>query len=531
MVARGIKTVFVTAVLVVCSFAGSCGELQSGSKELKRLGKTIGSLSEVVSTDFIEVEGYGIVGGLRGTGSSECPTRVREYLKQYILKQITDYKTNIDGFINSRDTAVVRVHGTMSTSVMENRYFDVKVTALPGTQTTSLEGGWLHSTELKLLGRFGMTTQIMAIAKGNIFMDTFNRDEIDKKAGYVLGGGTVFGEYPVGLVLRKPDFTIVNIIRNRLNGRFGPNTAKAKTARQIELNLPAKYGKQKQRFISIVKLMYLGETEEIVKERIKTFVGKLAVAEDMDESEIALEAIGNASLSKLGVLLNSGHEEVRLRAGRCMLNLGSDGGLQTLKKIAMGKDSSYRVEALEAITTGANRNDASAISRLLLRDEDFNIRFAAYEQLRELDDIAVTRKPIARSFYLEKITQTGYKTIYVSRSGQARIVLFGSPIVCSDNLFIQSANGEITIDSRSGQKYVSVMRKHPKRPTVVGPLRSSLELGEIIQTLCEEPVKRSEQERIGLGVSYADMIALLKQMCEKGAVEAKFEAGPLPKIE
>jgi hypothetical protein len=66
---------------------------------------------------------------------------------------------------------------------------------------------------------------------------------------------------------------------------------------------------------------------------------------------------------------------------------------------------------------------------------------------------------------------------------------------------------------------------------VIGPLRCSLELGDIIETVCEEPVRRSEKGRIGLGVSYADMIALLKQMCEKGAVEAKFEAGPLPRIE
>jgi hypothetical protein len=315
-----------------------------------------------------------------------------------------------------------------------------------------------------------------------------------------------------------------------LNGRFGPNTAKAETSRHIELNLPAKYGKQKQRFISMVKLMYLGETDEITKERIETFVGKLAAAEDMDESENVLEAIGNASVSKLAGLLNSGNEEVRLRAGRCMLNMGSDVGLESLRKIALDKDSSRRLEALAAITAGAKRNDASSISRHLLLDEDFTIRFAAYEQLRELDDITVTRRVIARSFYLEQITQSGYKTIYVSRSDQARIVLFGSPIECSDNLFIQSTDSEITIDSRPGQKYASLMRKHPKRPTVIGPLRSSLELGDIIETLCEEPVKRSEQGRIGLGVSYAEMIALLKQMCEKGAVEANFESGPLPGI-
>ncbi len=530
MGARGIKTFSLIGAIVIACFTFGCGELGPESREIRRLGATIGSLVGVVSPDLVAVEGYGIVSGLRGTGSGDCPPRVRTYLKQYILKNFSEHRADVDNFISSRNTAVVHVYGVMSTAVLESRDFDVKVAALPGTQTTSLEGGWLYSTELKQLGRFRIATRILAKAEGAVFMDTLNGSGIDKRAGYALAGGTVFGEYPIGLVVRRPDFRIANAIRNRLNGRFGPGTAKAITASQIKLNVPAKYGKQKQRFISIVKAMYLAETEEVTKERIKTFVGKLAVSEDKEASEIALEAIGNESLSKLVALLNSGNEEVRLRAGRCMLNLGSDVSLETLKTIAMDKDSAYRIEALEAITTGARRNDAAAISRRLLRDEDFNIRLAAYEQLRKLDDIALTRRPIARSFYLEQITRTPYKAIFVSRSGQARIVLFGAPIVCRDNMFVQSANGEITIDSRAGQKYVSVMRKHPTRPTVIGPLRSSLELGDIIETLCEEPVRRSEKGRIGLGVSYADMIALLKQMCEKGAVEAKFEAGPLPKI-
>jgi len=531
MCVRWIKTVSVTAVLAIACFGGGCGELVSGSKELRELGTTIGSLTEVVSPESIAVEGYGMVGGLRGTGSGDCPPRIRTYLEQYILRQLPTYRADVEGFINSSDTAVVRVYGVMSTSVSEGRHFDVMIATLPGTQTTSLEGGWLYSTELKQLGRFGMATRVLAVAEGAVFIDTLNISGIDKRLGYGLAGGTALGEYPIGLVLRKPDFRVSNIIRNRLNVRFGPDTARAVTASQIELRVPAKYGKRKQRFISMVKAMYLTETDEITKERIKTFVGKLAVSEAKDESETALEAIGNESLRKLPALLNSQNEEVRLRAARCMLNLGSDTGLETLRKMAMDKASAYRLEALETITTGARRNDAAAISRRLLRDEDFNIRLAAYEQLLQLDDIAVTRRPVGRIFYLDQIAQTPYKAIFVSRSGEPRFVLFGVPILCSDNIFIQSANGEITIDSRPGQNYVSVMRKHPTRPSVIGPLRSSMELGDIIETVCEEPVKRSEKGRIGLGVSYAEMMALLKQMCDKGAVEAKFVAGPLPKIE
>ena len=34
-----------------------------------------------------------------------------------------------------------------------------------------------------------------------------------------------------------------------------------------------------------------------------------------------------------------------------------------------------------------------------------------------------------------------------------------------------------------------------------------------------------------MSVSYAEAIALLKQMCDKGVIEAEFRAGPMPKID
>ena len=533
MVAREIKTVGVMGAFVIgflmvgCESGGTSGELALP----EGLGTPIGTLVEVVTPGLVAVEGYGIVGSLRGTGSGDCPANIRTYLEQYILKQLSEQRMNVDKFIASPDTAVVHVYGVMSTSISAGRHFDVTIAALPGTQTTSLEGGWLYRTELKQLGRVGLATRILATAEGPVFIDTLDSDGSDKRGGYGLGNGTVLGEYPIGLVLRKPDYRTANAIRNRLKERFGPETAKAVTSGQIRLNVPAQYVKRQERFILMVRSMYLSESAEITQKRIKTFIGKLAGSEEKDVSEIALEAIGKESLKKLPALLNSRYEEVRLRAARCMLNLGSDAGLEILRGIAMDKVSSYRVAALEAITLGARRNDAAAIARRLLQDEKFEIRLAAYEQLRKLEDVSVIRIPIGRSFYLDQIARIPHKAIYVSRSREPRIVLFGSPIFCKDNLFIQSANGEITIDSPAGQNYVSVMRKHPTRPTVIGPVKTSLEVGDIIRTLCEEPIRRTEQGRAGLGVSYADMIGLLKQMSEKKAFEAPFLSGPLPTIE
>ncbi len=538
------KTVFVTRIkgrhiglplLIVLLIAG-CGEqdrADRGSADLIPsidLGTAIGSLVEMSWPESIRLEGYSLVGGLRGTGSGECPTQIRAYLVQHIPTLYPERKIDVDNMISGSDTAVVLVEGIMPAVASRNEYFDVQVTALQGTQTTSLEGGFLLGTELKTAGTFGITTKVIADARGPVFVDKISTSGTNDRIGYVLGGGRVLDEYKVNLVLSEPDFRMTNSIRNRLNELFGDGTAKVVLPGSLEVKVPAKYREQKQRFIAIMKATYLSQDTEITRERIKIFIRKLSALQDAEASEIALEAIGNESLSGLGVLLNVSNEQVRLRAARCMLNLGSDAGLAALRQIAMDKGSAYRVEALESITTGARRNDAVRISQRLLRDDGFHMRLAAYEQLRKLDDIAVSQEVIAGNFYLEQIVQTPHKSIFVSRSGQPRIVLFGAPIRCSDDIFVRSADGNITINAPAGQEYVSIIRKHPQRPDVIAQLKSTFELGDIVRTLCEQPLQKGEQGRGGLGVTYTDVTALLKRMCDKGAVKAEFWAGPLPKI-
>ena len=518
----------------MCVFTGCQEAVPTGRGKLTpsaELGQTIGSLAEVLAVESIPVEGYGLVGGLRGTGSSECPPEVRRYLVQYILTQLPNRSVDPDRLINSRSTAVVELSGMMPTAAVRNRHFDVGVAALLGTQTTSLEDGWLYKSDLRAEGGAGPGTRALATVEGPVFIDTVGGKRPDRKGGYILAGGTVLNEYGITLAPNKPDYMTAVRIRDRLNARFGPGTANAISPAQIEVKVPAGYGEQKEKFVAIVKAMYLDVTGELVGERVRTFAQRLAVSKEKQDSEIALEAIGNESLGKLAVLLKSSDEEVRLRAARCMLNLGSDEGLETLREIATAKRSRYRVEALEAIGRGAPRNVAVGIARGLVQDGDFEVRLAAYEQLRRLSDVSVSRKVVGRSFYLEQvaIAPTADKVIYVSRSGQPRIVLFGSPR-CRDNIFVQSSDGDITINAAAGQEYVSIIRKHPTRADVVLPMKSSFELGDIIETLCEEPLKKGEEGRAGLGVSYAEMIGLLKRMCERGAVRAEFRAGPLPKI-
>ena len=531
------KTVLLIAALLTVYFVGGCdGQSQAGSggqdfASTAGLGATIGSLVKVSAPEPVPVEGLGLVVGLERAGSAECPPQIRDYLRQYILRQLpAKTRLDVDEFINSPDTAVVSIEGVIPAIASKNQYFDVRVAALPSTQTTSLDGGRLFTAELKMFGSFGINTRILADVEGPVYIDKIDDSAINKKAGYILAGGKVLDEYKIILSLHKPDYEMANRIRNRINGRFGDAAAKAVSSDRIEFIVPPKYKEQKQRFISIVTAMYLTQEPGINSKRIRAYVERLSGSEDKNSSEVALEAIGNESLDELGVLLDSSDEEIRLHAARCMLNLGSDTGLVVLRQIAQEKESAYRVEALESITIGAKRNDAVSISRKLLRDDDFRIRLATYEQLRKLDDVAITQEFVGRNFYLERVAQTGLKTVFVSRSGQPRFVLFGAPIYCNGNIFVQSGSGDVIINAPSGQKYVNIIRKHPKRPSVIAQLKSSFEIGDIIRTLCDEPIEEGEKGRGGLGVSYADAAALLKQMCDKGAVGAEFHAGTMPKI-
>jgi len=531
------KLVFLISALIIALLAVGCGESVRTSQQLdepmSQSTATIGSLVEAFSLDLIGVEGYALVGGLRGTGSSECPPEIRASLKQYILKRLP--KHDIDRLINSSDTAVVVVTGQMPAAVSRPAYFDLKVTALEGTQTTSIEGGLLYGADLKAAGAFGMAMKVLATAQGPIFIDTIGSDKPDKKVGYVLAGGTVLDEYNVRLDLKVPNYMAANAICNRLNEKW-PDVANAISASRIELKVPAEYKERKQRFISVVKAIYLMANPEITKERIRNAVRQLAASQEKHTSEIILEAIGNESIEKLSILLKSSDEQVRLRAARCILNLGGDEGLETLRAIAMDKGSTFRIEALEAIASGARRNDASAILRKLLCDDDFDIRLAAYENLRKLDDISITQRLIGRNFYLEQVVEARRKGIFVSRSGQPRIVLFGAPIYCRNNIFVQSRDDSIVINALADQKRVTLMRKHPARFNKAPiKLESSFKLSDIIQTLCAEPVSKSDQDGPGLGVSYAEVIGLLNQMCSEGVIKdvgaEDFHAGAMPKFQ
>jgi hypothetical protein len=338
-------------------------------------------------------------------------------------------------------------------------------------------------------------------------------------------------DYSGIITLHQRDYELASDIRNRLNERYGDNVASAISAQTVEFRVSPDYQRRREWFVAMLAATYMDQTPELSRARAEWFAGRLASGQDAERSEIVLEALGRECLDALAPLLDSTDEQIRLRAARVMLALRDDRALVVLRQIALDPASAYRVEAMEAVTVSARRNDATALLRLLLRDPDMRIVIAAYERLRDMGDMAIAQDFIGRSFYLEHVVQTNHKAIYVSRRGDPRIVIFGAPLTCRDNAFVESPGGAVMIDARPGQGYMTLVRKNPMRPGVVRPIRTGFVLSEVIRALGTESASTGEGQVSGLGVSYAEVIALLEQMCDKGVLAAEFYSGPLPEFE
>jgi len=277
----------------------------------------------------------------------------------------------------------------------------------------------------------------------------------------------------------------------------------------------------------MVESLRLSTDSRNMRKRIDTFVAALVAAPDKEPHEIALAAIGKSAVGKLREIVKSDDEAIRFHSARCMLQAGDDSAVAILSAIAMDKTSSRRIKAIETIGTMAKRNDAVSVLTSLLADVDFSVRYASCVQLSMLEDISIRRKLIGTDFFVDNVISSGPKVVYASRRQAGRIILFGSPIECEKNIFVETPDKQITINSPVGQEYINVMRAHPTQPGLIGPLRSGFDLTDVIQTVCGYSRKGDIKSRPGLGISYSDLLPLLRQMCQQGAIKADFMAGQL----
>jgi hypothetical protein len=498
--------------------------------EPTKLDKTVGDLTEIVASNPIPVKGVGLVVGLAGTGSSECPAATREYLRKYIITQVGRKDlVNPDVMINSMDTAVVIVEGTIPPAATKYQAFDVTVKPYPDTQTTSLVGGRLYTTELKFMAKIAdslETSRTLAYAAGPVFIDSLADSKTNAKSGIVLGGGKVIEDYPITLSLIKPDYRAAAYIRNRINQRFGKDVANAVSDSVINISVPEDYKDKKAKFIMLIKSLYIASAATNEDIRINQLIVELKNSKEKTKSQIALEAIGRPAEDELASLIDTNDLDTKFSAASTLMAIGDDRGLKTLRDFAQDPCSSFRILAINNIGEYGYKSDVIALMNRVASDPNFAVRYAAYNYLQRFSAPTIIRTIVSGDFFVDQVITSGPKTIYVNRKQQPGIVLFGAPMDCEKGLYIESDDGGIIINSQPTDDRISVLRKHPITGGLMGPLKCSTRVADIIKLLGDPPTPKDDKTRPGLGVPYAEIIQLLKNMADKNAVNAAFVAGP-----
>ena len=245
-----------------------------GGVKLKTLARLAGLQENPLS-------GYGLVIGLAGSGDS----RRNKDTTQAIANLLQNFGLNVNpNEINSRNTATVIVTASLPSYAHQGDKIDINVASLGDAK--SLLGGTLLVTPLQ-----GTDNRIYALAQGPISIGGFKYDlygnVIQKNhptTGIISNGAvvekTLYNDLvdktgDLHLILNHPDFSTADRIEEAINREFGPKSARARSAQDIEIHPPLP---MRQHFIHFIsKLENLAITPDnlltvVVNERTGVIV-------------------------------------------------------------------------------------------------------------------------------------------------------------------------------------------------------------------------------------------------------------------
>ena len=502
---------------------------------------TIGAISYYEGLAPLPVRGYGLVVGLEGKGSSDCPKEIYNRLVRAMYKQqgsgggvVGVERKSPEELIEDPDTAVVLVRGRIPPAALAGTRFDVVVMALPGTQTKSLRGGRLYPTDLEIFRNISASAsisgQVLARVAGPVFLNPFSDEEsatrVTSREGVVLGGAVVTKDRDSRLVLTQPSYGWVRKIQNRINDHFpGPRrVANATSPSFVELRVPREFKGSEAHFLALVRGLYLSRepTFEATRARL---LGEELVHPAAPHARIALcfEGLGQKALPVLIELYPHPKDYVSFHAAAAGLRLGDHLAGDVMASHASDALCEYRFQAIRALGESKGMAGGAMTLRRLLGDEDPRVQIAAYEALVKRGDTAIQSRPIGRdNFVFDQVSTPGKGFVYAKRSGERRIALFGRDLRCTPPILYRAPDGRITITAQEGDDRLTVLRQVISTGSVSPPIPAPFELADLIPLMGNYAGVDLEGEVIGLGLDYGAVVRTVHQLSSDGATNAQF---------
>lgn len=484
----------------------------------------VGRVTGIWGNNFATIEGIGLAGNLRGTGSNPKPSWQTDHLSKELSSRedISNPKT----LLADDDTSMVLVKGYLPPGIRKGDNYDLEIRTHPKSDTTSLFDGSLSRTRmrtLQVLGRKVREGHVLGLGQGSILIDSMfesRQDQSNNVHGWVLGGGIAIEDRPLGLSVRTDNhsFRTSSDIAAAINERFTTienqgrvGCATAKSDKLIELLVPREYKHNIGRFLQAVQNTAFNEAVNARVERLSQLDKELNEPLTCPVAAIRLEAMGEEGVPALTRALRHSDPEVRFHAAQALAYLGEEAGVKQLLEAAE-TEPAFRWHALAALATLDSSESTEALSELL-HVESKETRYGAFRSLKAQSPFApLVRGELLSDFVLNVVPSKTEPMLHVSRSKQNEIVLFGETQSVSDQiLYVESG---LTVKG-NGDGSVKITRYLPGD----GEMRRvcSTQAVELIPVLSE------------VGCSYSVIVKLLKDAQQNGMLNTKLVVNAVPK--
>jgi flagellar basal body P-ring protein FlgI len=485
----------------------------------------VGSVAHPYGMSFVKIENVALVTGLSGTGEDPAPSPQRAALLAEMNRRGIEHPNEV---LSSPNTALVLVRAFLRPGIQAGDKFDVEVRTPSKSDTKSLRGGWLLETRLSetaVLGGQIHTGHETAVAQGPILIDpsaTADSDAAITTQGRVLHGGVAIKSRQIGLILdhNHQSIRLSQAVSRAVSERFCTyvdgrkmGCATPKTDEYIELVLHPRYKENINRYMRVIRSIATHESPTQRLERLKLLHDQLLDPVTAETAALRLEAVGGDEAIKI---LKEGAKaedrEVRFYAAEALAYLDVTEAVQPLARSA-AEEPAYRIDALAAL--GA-MDDGAASEALynMLPSKSAETRYGAFRALTSMSasDPRIRGEKLGGKFDYYVLDVDGPSMIHATSSHKSEIVLFGKEHQFKLPMVLD-AGPHIMVNGLNGNQ-ITVSRFAPSGPTQQ----------RIVSTNVDEVIRAI----VALEGDYPDVVQMLQQAKNTGALESRFRVNALP---
>lgn len=523
------------------------------------LYNTIGSLAAINNNRDQLVSGYGLVVGLEGTGSSEVPEALRQWLINEMVKKGVGknaYQEILpmgpEALLASEDTAVVRVVGYIPPGAVKGSRFDLLVTAADST-TTSLVGGRLWTCSLSAGSanpeQFYLTP--LAEGRGPIYLDPTDHEpdanqafelRPERRTALVVSGGEVLTTRNFEIVLNQSSRIRAGIIADRINERYrkAPSdplpTANAISPLVIQLNLPERFADRPQDFVRLIAHTFIDRDRGFVPYQTRELAEQLIESPSQSESVMwAWKALGPNATKVLRDYYTYDRLDVKLAALEAGAYLQNEAASPYLLELAEHENVEVRIRVAEALTNLPQSINGGRALRTLLDDKVMSVRIAAYEALAAIDSGLIDRREMVDEngkikLVIDRVLVQD-PLIYITQKDQPRLVIFNPNLGFEPGTLARIWNDRLMI-RRGAEDEAAVLFYQYRDKANGNQMRTDQHdilptLATLAYILAHEPSFEDPQQ--GYKLTYGQVADAVYQLARSGAIDAEVELdrGPL----